>query len=392
MVPLRFQLFIDIASLLKCFLEMFQTDKPMVPYLDSALNDIFKSLMRIVVKPEVLDELNGKSFKLIKFDLSKSENLLHPQLIQLPTATKSLLKASTLTNEKKKIFMKECKAVVIELLDKLQERSPLNYLICRNASSLLPSEIVKDKIKSIKSFSRLVEKLYDMKWLVSEDADLAKKQYETLAHTANSELKDKFLLFKSQDRLDVFYSDIMHGNSKYKKCWNVFKLIFTVSHGQASVERGFSINKELLTDNLQEVSLISQRIVYDYIHESGMSITEFPISNELLKSCKLAYSRYSTALASQKKQQDNNSRNAKRKLKMEEIADVREKKRAIESSIKSMEDDVESFSLAAEKENDLTLLSKANSFRTTIKSKKESLAILDKTLVKLDEELSQIKC
>ena len=77
---------------------------------------------------------------------------------------------------------------------------------------------------------------------------------------------------------------------------------------------------------------------------------------------------------------------------MEEIADVREKKRALESSIKSMEDDVESFSLAAEKESYLTLLTKANSFRITIKSKKETLTVLDKALVKLDEELTKIKC
>ena len=380
-------MFIDVASLLKGFLEIFQTDKPRVPYLDSSLVDIFQSLMRIVVKPEILDELKGRSFKLIKFDLSKSEDLLHPQLIQLPTATKSLLKSSILPNEKKKMFMKECKAVVIALLQKLQERCSLNYLI-----SLLPAEIVKDKMKSIQLFSRLVEKLYEMKWLSSEDADLAKRQYETLAQTANSELKDRFLLFKSQDRLDVFYADIMHGNSKFKSCWNVFKLIFTVSHGQASVERGFSINKELLTDNLEEVSLISQRIVYDYIHESGMSITEIPISNELLKSCKLAHSRYSNSLALKRQQKDKESRNDKRKMKMEEIADVREKKRAIESSIKSMEDDVESFSLAAEKESDLTLLTKANSFRITIKSKKETLTVLDKALVKLDEELTKIKC
>jgi len=90
------------ASLLKGFLEMFQTDKPIVPYLESSLVDIFYSLMKMVVKPEVLDGMKGRSFKLIKFDLSKSEDLLHYQLIQLPTATKSLLKVSTCQHCQKK--------------------------------------------------------------------------------------------------------------------------------------------------------------------------------------------------------------------------------------------------------------------------------------------------
>jgi len=101
---------------------------------------------------------------------------------------------STLPKEKKKMFLKESKAVIVALLQKLQERCPLNHLVCRNASSLLPAEIFMDKMRCIRLFGRLVEKLYQMKWLSSEDADLAKKQYETLTQTGNSELKDNFLL------------------------------------------------------------------------------------------------------------------------------------------------------------------------------------------------------
>jgi len=196
----------------------------------------------------------------------------------------------------------------------------------------------------------------------------------------------------TQERLDVFYAEIMHGNSKFKSCWKVFKLVFTLSRGQASVERGFSINKELLTDNLEEVSLISQRMVYDYINESGKSITEIPKCNELLKSCKLSRSRYFDALELKKQQNDGESR--RKKTKNENGRDSRserEKKRAIEAGIRSMENDVEAFSIAAEEKNDISLLTKANSFSITIRSKRETLASLDNVLVKLDEELLKIK-
>ena len=71
----------------------------------------------------------------------------------------------------------------------------------------------------------------------------------------------------------------MHGNTKFRKCWDVFKLVFTLSHGQASVEKGFSVNKELLVENLQQLSLASQRIVSDYLTDFAKSIIKVPLTN-----------------------------------------------------------------------------------------------------------------
>ena len=41
-----------------------------------------------------------------------------------------------------------------------------------------------------------------------------------------------------------------------------------LSHGQATVERGFSINSELVVENLKE-SVVSQRIVFDVSAATG---------------------------------------------------------------------------------------------------------------------------
>ena len=48
----------------------------------------------------------------------------------------------------------------------------------------------------------------------------------------------------------------------------------------------------------------------------------------------------------------------KQKLKLEKIAEVKEKKRALEAAIKSLETDIEEYSVAAEKEHNLTMLTK----------------------------------
>ena len=54
--------------------------------------------------------------------------------------------------------------------------------------------------------------------------------------------------------------------------------------------------------------------------------------------------------------------------------EAKEKKRALEAAIKSLETDIEEYSIAAKKENNLTSLTKANSFRVTVCQKKETLS------------------
>ena len=52
---------------------------------------------------------------------------------------------------------------------------------------------------------------------------------------------------------------------------------------------------------------------------------------------------------------------------MNEIAEVIDKKRAVESFIKRLEPDIESCSIAAEEKSDFSILAKANSFRHTLR-------------------------
>ena len=118
-IPIKLQFFQDIAAQLKGFLQKFQTNKPMVSFLESALVDLLHIMMKRVVKPEVLDEANS-ILKLAKLDLSNSENLLLCEFMKLPTATKSLLRSAGLSNEKIRLSLKNSKEVVIFLIKKFK--------------------------------------------------------------------------------------------------------------------------------------------------------------------------------------------------------------------------------------------------------------------------------
>ena len=88
--------------------------------------------------------------------------------------------------------------------------------------------------------------------------------------------------------------------------WKVCQFIFVLSHGQSQTERGFNINKEVLREILQELSLISQHIVYDHMKASGDDIANFVISKDLAKSCKGAHRRYAAALEAKREVEQKN--------------------------------------------------------------------------------------
>ena len=61
--------------------------------------------------------------------------------------------------------------------------------------------------------------------------------------------------------------------------WKVFIFFLTLSHGQSPVERGFSINKEIVIENLHISSLSAQRIVYDDLKASKKNIYDIEITS-----------------------------------------------------------------------------------------------------------------
>ena len=65
---------------------------------------------------------------------------------------------------------------------------------------------------------------------------------------------------------------------------------------------------------------------------------------------------------------------------MDEIAQVKEKKKALESCIESISIDIEKYSILPRRKLDLSLLTKANFFRVTVLSKKESLTAIENAL------------
>ena len=210
-----------------------------------------------------------------------------------------------LPNQNKRNFLKDCHAIIVALLQKVQERCPLEYRIVGYAVSMSPSQLIALREKSSDYFCKLVDKLYGGHWISSKAADLAKKEFDSLLKSAHTELKDNFLKF--DEKRESFFAGIRSKCASYKNCGEIFKLVFPMA--RPFVERSFSINKELLVKNLHEESIVYQRVVYDHVDNTRESITKIPITNAMLKSCKLAHSRYVTALKEKKEISDGEMKN-----------------------------------------------------------------------------------
>ena len=95
-------------------------------------------------------------------------------------------------------------------------------------------------------------------------------------------------------------------DTKYSDFWKVCQSVFILSHGHSQTERGCSISKVILIENLRELSLISQRILYNHMKDSGDDLASFVISRDLAMSCKGAHKRYAAALEAKREEEQKN--------------------------------------------------------------------------------------
>ena len=119
----------------------------------------------------------------------------------------------------------------------------------------------------------------------------------------------------NEDRVDAFLMKYLVLLPSFGSLTKVVKTLLILSHGQTQVERGFSINSELLVDNLSNESLIAQRIITDHMRQKGLQSHEVNIPQALLMHVKCARSRYFSA---QSERAQGNVKD-KRQLDMQEL-------------------------------------------------------------------------
>ena len=83
------------------------------------------------------------------------------------------------------------------------------------------------------------------------DCDYLSSQYNEFVDKASKFERLDFENFNFKvDRLDEFLFKHIGKVTAFSKLWNIIKKLLILSHGQASVERGFSVNRQMMVENM----------------------------------------------------------------------------------------------------------------------------------------------
>ena len=321
--------FQSVANMLEQFLKQLQSTSPMVPFLYQELEKLLRKLMQRFIKQSALQEANTTK-KLMRLD--SGENKYNYKEVDIGVAATSALTKSKVSELAKISF---CGLLCLSFetaADKYLIQSVLNSIFASSLTLLFVKADVTVKYKLARAstcfapliilykaqlgkirMKDLTQLLHDTGHLKSDCADRASLKYSDLCDMAQSSLNNQLKDFAlSKDRLNEFYTSHLAEKKEFVDLFEVIKFVLVLSHGNAVVESGFSINSDVLVEHLKEESVVAQRQVVDGIQSSG-GISEVVITPSMMSYVRSSHSRYSDALKRKKRHKGRRKRKEFRK-------------------------------------------------------------------------------
>ena len=257
--------------MLKPYLTLHQSDTPMAPFIYEDLKRLIFKLLKLVVKPSVIETLTNQS-SIVSFDCTRGQNFMQPSNFNLGCATERsisrLKKLGVAEDIEIYNFSMECKEFVCGIVKKIVECSPVEKPVAKYLSLFDPTNLAeKSKGYLEKLMKRLLhEYLASRKIITAKIADEALLEFRDFM---NKVQKQKILKMckdcvRLDERLDDFYFKKLNVDV-FPTLSKICQLVFCISHGQASVERGFSINKNIAQHNMEEDTFVSRRLIKDHL-------------------------------------------------------------------------------------------------------------------------------
>ncbi|XP_065121844.1 uncharacterized protein [Paramisgurnus dabryanus] len=188
-------------------------------------------------------------------------------------------------------------------------------------------------------------------------------------------------------RLDTFLNERL--SHPYPAAWDFCQNLLLLSHGQATVERGFSINKEVETENMQEDTIVAHRLICDFVVMHG-GVTQVPLTKELMASVGAARSKYRLFLDQERIRKEKESQSQKRKLAEQSLQDLKKRKTSLEDVSVCLSREADALAEEAESKAGskmAQLLSKSNALKRAHKEKLAELKALETEIGAKGEEL-----
>jgi len=371
-----------LASLVEPFLRKYQSDNPLLPFMYNDLKSLVKSVMRTIVKPEELDKCKTGP-QLVDMDLDDKKVLMSRKDIQMGYGVEKVLgqlrTKDLVSGEQISVFKKEAQRATVVLLQKLLERTPLRSNFLRCASIFDPAVIVgTSSTVLLKKMKILLLHLMQSNIMSPTDCDKVSAEFRKFLEDDLKKYQLEFKEFNPESkRLDgFFFHDI--GVHKYKSLSFVLRLILTMSHGQASVERGFSIN------NMKPETMVARKIIKDHMVSNKLQPTTIEIDSGLMKAARGAAQKWKLAQEDAKKEKEQNEKDSEKEILTADMEKLKSRCKVMQKAIDLLNKDYDECIERAEKENDMTLVIKGNGLKRKREQTKSELAELQNQYTSLE--------
>lgn len=384
LIKAKLLFFIFMIKPVEIFLRKYQSDAPLAPFL---VDDLRTMLMNMQGNFLNASDTN-KNPSLLNFDdttIFLPTKKINIGMLANEDVTK-LVKEDKISKVDVNKFRSKCKDTMQELVKKISAKSPMNYQLAKHMVCLNPEYMIQHATdrKALRCFDEILLNFKDANLLKEFELDVISDQFKTFLSRCSNIPSFRDFDVKLH-RLDVVFFEHLNDKEEYKELWSVICRLLTLSHGQAVVERGFSINKDTMVANQSENSLIARRSIKDHLSFVN-GIENFKVTGDLLKSCTQARARYYNAKRDEEKSERIKKNNERKKPLEDEIKGLKNKIKTTQDTVDKMIKEVEdNMDMSEKKEKSfpqlMYKLSKWNSFRESCKRKAEEIKVWEKDIL-----------
>ena len=309
----------------------------------------------------------------------------------VPSILQDLKRKGLIKSYQTKEFLKMAKIFIVSMVEKLREKSLLNSPMIRATSVFDPTVLIElPKQKLIDRLKTLLGNFMNLKIVTPQQCDLVLSQFKDFMDIEIKAIKlESFKFTHPKDRLDDFY--YQHACiSNYKELSFVVRLFLTLSHGQAAVERGFSINNTSVKTNMTPVSIISRRIIKDHLIANQLKPHTVHITASLIKSFRSARQAYMIELDNAKKEKEKTEEEQKAMHITADIEKLNQKIKTAKKAIEMMEKVVTECMELAEKKSDLSYVKKGSGLKRRSSQTKQEVELLEKQIGELEKKKKKL--
>lgn len=389
----KLNIFMCIAKEIYPFLLKYQTDSPVLPYFVDDMQNMIVNIICKFAQKDVVKQAQKSIAELISVcrGLSDAKNHKASDKIDCGFVAEKLL--NELVSKKKisdgdrlKIKL-ETKNFLIHFVTKIAEKAPIRYGLVRNLGWLKPDLACSKKDSAEAKFRQCLNIISEKNRVNENKCDGILQQYRDFVSemACNPDFKS---FSKTTGRLDHLYFSLLSTRVEWADLWSVVKDLLILSHGQASVERGFSINKEISVENMSHKTLISRRAIKDHLNSVG-GASNVHITKELLFNVASARSRYEHYLQEEKTKKDKEKSSLKRQAEVEELECLKTKRKKLESCAQDLEKSADEYAEKAENTQKFSFIAKSNALRKSAKDKYAELKQLNEKINEICKKLKE---